>query len=130
MHYFVFIIILNFLSSLNLFADFFKFFKCRLFNKKSRKSAKIFVNNEKIETNNWRRLLIFHDEINFCFLNMFLPIHDICSLLQNFFYILCRRYLIIFKKLILKAYPPPNPKEVFHNTAYSVQLPYIAGHSL
>ena len=22
------------------------------------------------------------------------------------------------------------PKEVFHNTAYSVQLPYIAGHSL
>jgi len=22
-----------------------------------------------------------------------------------------------------------NPKEVFHNTAYSVQLPYIAGHS-
>ena len=23
-----------------------------------------------------------------------------------------------------------NPKSVFHNTAYSVQLPYIAGHSL
>ena len=23
-----------------------------------------------------------------------------------------------------------NPKEVFHNTAYSVQLPNIAGHSL
>ena len=23
-----------------------------------------------------------------------------------------------------------NPKEVFHNTAYSVQLPYIAGLSL
>ena len=23
-----------------------------------------------------------------------------------------------------------NPKEGFHNTAYSVQLPYIAGHSL
>jgi len=22
-----------------------------------------------------------------------------------------------------------NPKEVFHNTAYSVQLPYTAGHS-
>ena len=22
-----------------------------------------------------------------------------------------------------------NPKEVFHNTAHSVQLPYIAGHS-
>ena len=25
---------------------------------------------------------------------------------------------------------PKEPKEVFHNTAYSVQLPYIAGHSL
>ena len=23
-----------------------------------------------------------------------------------------------------------NPKEAFNNTAYSVQLPYIAGHSL
>ena len=23
-----------------------------------------------------------------------------------------------------------NPKEVFHNNAYSVKLPYIAGHSL
>ena len=23
-----------------------------------------------------------------------------------------------------------NPKEVFHSTAYSVQIPYIAGHSL
>ena len=23
-----------------------------------------------------------------------------------------------------------NPKEVFYNTAFSVQLPYIAGHSL
>ena len=50
--YFVFIIIWNFLFSLNLFADFFKFFKCRLFNNNSRKSSKIFVNNEKIETNN------------------------------------------------------------------------------
>ena len=59
------------------------------------------------------------------------------------------------KKLILKTYPPQsrsferricaqtqdlqifkksnmshmNPKEAFHNTAYSIQLPYIAGHS-
>ena len=47
--YFVLIIILNFLSSLNLFAEFFKFFKCRLFNNKFRKSAKVFVNNEKPE---------------------------------------------------------------------------------
>ena len=51
-YYFVFITILNFLFSLNLFADFFKFFKCRLFIDNSRKSAEIFVNNEKIETNN------------------------------------------------------------------------------
>ena len=60
------------------------------------------------------------------------------------------------KQLILKTYPPQsrsfvrgicaqtqdlqifknfnmsemNQKEVFHNTAYSVQLPYTAGHSL
>ena len=46
---FVFIIILNFLFSLNLFADFFKFFKCRFFNNNSRKFAKIFVNNKKPE---------------------------------------------------------------------------------
>ena len=50
--YFVFVIILNFKFSLNLFADFFKFFKCRLFNNNSRKSAKRFVNNERVETNN------------------------------------------------------------------------------
>ena len=31
--YFFFIIILNFLFFMNLFADFFKFFKCRLFDK-------------------------------------------------------------------------------------------------
>ena len=58
-----------------MFADFFKFVKCRLFNNNSRKSAKIFVNNEKpwnneiIETNNWTRLLIFDEKINFYFLN-------------------------------------------------------------
>ena len=37
--YFVFIIKLNFLFSLNLFADFFEFFKCHLLNNNSRKSA-------------------------------------------------------------------------------------------
>ena len=47
-NYFVFIIILNFLLSKNLFADFNKFFKCRLFNNNSRKSAKIFVNNDEL----------------------------------------------------------------------------------
>ena len=35
--------------------------------------------------------------------------------------------LQIFKKFNMSQM---NPKEVFHNTAYSVQLPYIAGHSL
>ena len=33
----------------------------------------------------------------------------------------------IFKKFNMSQM---NPKEVFHNTAYSVKLPYIAGHSL
>ena len=37
--YFVFIIILNVLFSMNLFADFNKVFKCRGFNKNFRKSA-------------------------------------------------------------------------------------------
>ena len=71
---------------------------------------------------------------------------------RTFFYILCRRYLIIKKtnsenvttlkvgvlnvefalKQIFKKcdMSQMNPKEVFHNTAYPVQLPYIAGHSL
>ena len=35
--------------------------------------------------------------------------------------------LQIFKKFDMSQM---NPKEVFHNTAYSVELPYIAGHSL
>ncbi len=35
--------------------------------------------------------------------------------------------LQIFKKFNMSQM---NPKEVFHNTAYSVQLPCIAGHSL
>ena len=35
--------------------------------------------------------------------------------------------LQIFKKFNMSQM---NPKEVFHNTANSVQLPYIAGHSL
>ena len=37
-NYFVFIIILIFLFSRNLLADFYKFFNCRLFNSNSRKS--------------------------------------------------------------------------------------------
>ena len=35
--------------------------------------------------------------------------------------------LQIFKKFNMSQM---NPNEVLHNTAYSVQLPYIAGHSL
>ena len=35
--------------------------------------------------------------------------------------------LQIFKKFNMSQM---NPKEVFHNTTYSIQLPYIAGHSL
>ena len=38
-NYFFFIILLNFLFFMNLFAEFYKFFKCRLFNKNSRKST-------------------------------------------------------------------------------------------
>ena len=61
---------------------------------------------------------------------------------RNSFYILCRCYLSrsferricaqtqdvqIFKKCYMSQM---NSKDVFHNTAYSVQLPFIAGHSL
>ena len=35
--------------------------------------------------------------------------------------------LQIFKKFSMSQI---HPKEFFHNTAHSVQLPYIAGHSL
>ena len=104
------------------------------------------MNNEKIETNNWTRLLIFDDKINFYFLNMFLYMASV---------VYCRTFLHFMssilnnkKKLILETHPPQkrsferricrftdlkkvnmiqmNPKEVFHNTANSVQLPYIS----
>ena len=35
--------------------------------------------------------------------------------------------LQIFKQFYMSQM---NPKATFHNTAYSVQLPYVAGHSL
>ena len=47
LNYFVFINILNFLFTLNLFADFFKFFKCGLLIIILENLQKIFVNNEK-----------------------------------------------------------------------------------
>ena len=59
-------------------------------------------NNEKIETNNWTRLLIFDDKTNFYFFNMFLYITSV---------VYCRTFLHFmsslfnnFKKLILRIY--------------------------
>ena len=44
----------------NLFADFFKFFKCRLFNNNSKKSTEnVCKQGDITETNTWIRLLIF-----------------------------------------------------------------------
>jgi len=80
-----------------------------------------------------------------------------CRLLYNIYFIFRRRYLVISKKnlfwkhthsqtrsferqicaqtqdlQIFKKFNMSqiNPEEIFHITAYSVQLPYIAGHSL
>jgi len=50
-------------------------------------------NNETIETNNWTRLLIFDDKINFYFLNMFLYMTSVVYC-RTF---LCHCYLIIKK---------------------------------
>ena len=65
--------------------------------------------------------------------------------MNKFYFIFRRRYLIIknpdferricaqardlqiFKKFNMSQM---NPNKVLHNTAYSVQLPYIASHSL
>jgi len=63
-------------------------------------------NNEKIETDNWIRLLIFDDKIIFNFLNMFLYMT---------FVVYCRAFLHLMsslynnlKKLNLKTYPSPK----------------------
>ena len=57
-------IILNILFFTNLFADFYKFSKCRLFIENSRKSTENVCDQWEItETNNWIRLLIFDDNI-------------------------------------------------------------------
>ena len=108
---------------MNLFADFFKFFKCRLFNNNSRKSAKIFVNNENqnneiIETNNWTRLLIFDDKINFYFLNMFLYMTSVVN---------CRTFLHFMSSIFnnLKKTNSENistPKEEVLNIAFALKL--------
>ena len=67
-----FIIILNFLFFSNLFADIFKFVKCHLFNKNSRKATENVCEQWEItESNNWIRLLIFDDKSWFLFYQPF-----------------------------------------------------------
>ena len=62
-NYFVFIILFYFSFFTNLFAEFYKFFKCRLFNKNSRKSTENVCEEWEItETNNWIWLLKFDDK--------------------------------------------------------------------
>ena len=54
-NYFFFIIRLNFLFLTNLFADFDKIFKCRLFNKNARKSTENVCEQWEIaESTNWK----------------------------------------------------------------------------
>jgi len=48
-------------SLTNLFADFFKFIECRLFNKNSRKSKESFCEQWDITETNWIRFLIFDE---------------------------------------------------------------------
>ena len=106
-NYFFLITILIFSFFTNLFADFYKFFKCRLFYKTSRKSTKMFVKNERSE-----KLLIEQENffsmirVNLYFLN--LQLTTLLSLLQNFCYIFCRRYFMIKKKIgsHLKMFSP------------------------
>ena len=53
---------------MNLFADFLKFFKCRLFNKIPGNLQKMFVNNDPSQNrSNWIRLIIFDDNSSFVF---------------------------------------------------------------
>ena len=62
-NYFFSIIIMNFLFFINLFADFFKFFKCHLFNNIFKKSTENVCEQWDItETNNLIRLIIFDDK--------------------------------------------------------------------
>jgi len=97
-------------------------------------------NNEKIGTNKWTRLLIFDDTIKYYFLNLFkflssfnnLKINnseDVSTLKYDFERRLCAQTqdLQFFKKFYMSQM---NPSEFVPNTAYSVQLPYIAGLSL
>ena len=73
---------------MNSIADFFKFFKCRLFNKYFRKPTEnVYEHWDITETNNWIRLLIL-DDMSLLFFSQPVPKH------------------LIFKKPILKISPP------------------------
>ena len=79
------------------------------------------MRNQNNNNNNWTRLLIFDDKINFYFLNMFQS-----RSFERRIRAQTQDLQILWKFNVSQM----NPKEVFHNIAYSVQLPYIAGHSL
>ena len=55
-------------------------------------------NNEIIETNNWTRLLIFDDKINFYFLNMFLYMTSVVYCRTFFTLIMSSLYVVIIQK--------------------------------
>ena len=94
----------------------------------------------------WLILTLIYWQISF---EKYVPKHLI-SLLHNFYFILHSRFLIIYKNqfskddfesrlcdqtqwlYIVKVFcmSQMNPKEFVHNTTYSAQIPYIAGHSL
>ena len=95
----------NFIISMNLFADFYKFFECCLSN-----FVYIF----------YRPYLIIKKKNNS---------ENVTTQKYDFKRRLCAQTqdLQIFKKLNMSQM---NPKSVFHSAAYSVQLPNIAGHSL
>ena len=150
-NYFIFIIILNFLISMNFSADFYKFLKCCLFNEHSKNLQNIFVNNDRLQKLIIDQVYVFSKiTVNLYFLHM---LQTTNQLTEDFFLdIFGRRNQIIQKKPTLKTYSTKkfflkvdftiklsdvtsymsqiNPKEFVHNTAYSVKLPYIAHHSL
>ena len=101
--YFVFIIIWIFLFSLNLFADFFKFFKCRIFNEICRKSTENVCQWDIKETNNWIKLVILMIRVNFYFLILFLNSSLVYCLIFVTYY--SWSSLNSFLKTILKIIP-------------------------
>ena len=90
-----------FLSFMNLFADFFKFFKCRLFIKNSRKSTENGYEHWDITgTNKWIRLLFFDDK------SWLLFSQPVYKQLIIFCYIYRRCHWIVYIKPILKIILP------------------------